>query len=226
MLYGDILFVPNYSKKPVLTASNEEYLMLLEVCEEFKKQKIDKSAREKYGSPAEIVLRNHLLRKKLNISLIAGVTIEGSKIKIKNGLLFLKGGVDPNQTVYLPSQVKMVIEVKNNAVAGKALKNEKPLDPNKVLRAKFNELEATANVKNFAVVVLSEMLLPPKSPYKWRFREDRVGKENCKVFTLVARQLYPPGGLYIKSNIEEMLRKGQMRRTEEFQELIKYLQCL
>ena len=215
--------MPSYSKKPILTANDEEFLMLIEVVEEFEKQKIEKAAREKYGSPAEIVLRNHLLMRKLNISLIAGVTIEGSKIK--NGLLFLKNGVDPNQTMYLPSQVKMVIEVKNNAAAGKS-KNEKPLDPNKMLRAKFNELEAIANVRNFAVVVFSEMLLPPKTPYKWRFREDRIGKQNCKVFTLVARQLYPSGGLHIKSNIEEMLHKGQMKKTGEFQELIKYLQCL
>jgi hypothetical protein len=216
--------VTNYSNKPLLTTDDEEYLMLIEVSEEFEKQKIDKQAREKHGSPAEIVFRRHLLKRKLNISLIPGITIEGSKIK--NGLLFLKNGVDPNQTVYLPSQVKMVIEVKNNAVAGKALKDEKHLDPNKVLRAKFYELEATAKVKNFAIIVLSEMLRPPKTPYKWRFREDRIGKENCKVFTLVARQLYPPGGLYIKSNIEEMLKNGQMKRTEEFQKLIKYLQCL
>jgi hypothetical protein len=216
--------VPNYSNKPLLTASDEEYIMLIEVSEEFEKQKTDKTAREKYGSAAEIVLRKHLVVRKLNISLLPAVTIEGSKIK--NGLLFLKNGVDPNQTVYLPSQVKMVIEVKNNAIAPKALKDQKPLDPNKLLRAKFYELEATAKVKNFAVIVLSEMLLPPKPPYKWRFREDRIGKENCKVFTLVARQLYPPGGLYIKSNIEEMLKKGQMKKTEEFQKLIKYLQCL
>jgi hypothetical protein len=215
--------VPNYSKKPLLTATDEEYTMLIEVSEEFEKQKTDKATREKYGSPAEIVLRNHLLRRNLNISLNAGITIGESKIKI--GLLFLKNGVDPNQTMYLPSQVKMLIEVKNNAVTGK-LKNEKPLDPNKVLRAKFNELEAITNVKNFAVVVLSEMLLPPKTPYKWRFKEEKIGKENCKVFTLVARQLYPAGGLYIKPNLEEMLQKGQMKKTEEFQELIKYLQCL
>jgi hypothetical protein len=216
--------VPNYSNKPLLTATDEEFTMLIEVSEEFEKQKIDKAAREKFGSPAEIVLRNHLLRRNLNISFVAGATIEGSKIKM--GLLFLKNDVDPNQTMYLSSQVKMVIEVKNNAVALKTLKNEKPLDPNKVLRAKFNELEAITNVRNFVVVVFSEMLLPPKTPYKWRFREEKIGKQNCKVFTLVARQLYPPGGLYVKSNLEEMLRKGQMKKTGEFQELIKYLQCL
>jgi hypothetical protein len=138
----------------------------------------------------------------------------------------LKGGVDPNQTTYQADQVKMVIEVKNNAVGGKTLKNGKLEDPNKALRAKFGELEATTNVRNFAVIVLSEMLLPPKTPYKWRFKENVIGKENCKVFTLVARQLYPSGGLYIKSNIVEMLQKGQMKKTGELQQLINYFKCL
>ena len=95
-----------------------------------------------------------------------------------------------------------------------------------MLRFKFNELEGTTNVRNFAVIVLSETLLPPKSPYKWRFKEEAIGKENCKVFTLVARQLYPSGGLYIKSNIVEMLQKRQMKKTGEFQQLINYLKCL
>jgi hypothetical protein len=216
--------VPNYSKKPVLTASDEEYTMLIEISEEFEKQKINKTIREKSGNPAEIVLRNHLMRRNLDLSLIPKVTIQGSKIK--NDLLLLKSGVDQNQKIYLPSQVKMVIEVKNNAVGGKTLKTGKQEDPNKVLRAKFNELEATTNVRNFAVIVLSETLLPPKTPYKWRFKEEVIGKKNCKVFTLVARQLYPPGGIYIKSNIEEMLKKGQMKKTGEFQELINYLKCL
>jgi hypothetical protein len=216
--------VPNYSNKQVLAANDEEYTMLIEVSEEFEKQKIDKKARDKYGNPAETVLRNHLLKSKLNISMVPNVAIEGSKIK--NGLLVLKNQVDPNQNSYSPDQVKMVLEVKNNAVGGKTLKNGKQEDPNKVLRTKFNELEATTNVRNFAVVVFSEMLLPPKSPYKWRYREEKIGKANTKVFTLVARQLYPPGGLYIKTNIEDMLQKGQMKKTEEFQELIKYLKCL
>jgi hypothetical protein len=216
--------VPSYSKKPVLTVSDEEYSMLIEVSEEFERQKIEKTAREKSGNPAEIVLRNHLIRRNLNLSIIPDVTIQGSKIK--NDLLLLKSGVDPNQKNYLPNQVKMVIEVKNNAVGGKILKNGKKEDPNKLLCLKFSELEATTNVRNFAVVVLSEMLLPPKSPFKGRFKEDAIGKENCRVFTLVARQLYPSGGLYIKSNIDRMLQNGQMKKTEEFQALINYLKCL
>jgi hypothetical protein len=146
--------------------------------------------------------------------------------KIKNDLLLLKNGVDPNQNTYPFDNVKMVMEIKNNAVGGKTLDNGKREDPNKVLRTKFNELEGTTDVRNFAVIVLSETLLPPRTPYKWRFKEEGIGKENCKVFTLVARQLYPPGGLYIKSSIVEMLQKEQMKKTGEFQQLINYLKCL
>jgi hypothetical protein len=216
--------VPNYSKNPFLTASDEEYIMLIEVCEEFGRQEIDKTARKKSGVATEIVIRNHLLKRNLNLSRIPQVTIQGSKIK--NDLLLLKSGVDPNQKTYPPGQVKMVIEVKNNAVGGKILKNGKQEDPNKLLHNKFNELEATTHVRNYAVIVLSEMLLPPKTPYKWRFKKELIGKENCKVFTLIARQIYPRGGLYIKSNIDGMLQKEQMKKTGELKELINYLKCL
>jgi hypothetical protein len=216
--------MPNYSKQPFLTAIDEEYTMLIEVCEEFEKQKMDKTAREKSGNPTEIIIRNHLLRRNLNLSKVPEVTIQGSKIK--NDLLLLKDGVDPNQETFPVDNVKMVIEVRNNGLGGKTLENGKREDPNKVLRFKFNELEGTTNVKNFAVIVLSETLLPPRTPYKWRFKEEVIGKGNCKVFTLVARQLYPPGGLYVKSNIVEMLQKEQMKKTGEFQQLINYLKCL
>jgi len=216
--------MPNYSKKPILTANDEEYTMLIEVSEEFQKQEIDKTTREKSGCAVEIVIRNHLLSRNLNLSMFPNVTIQGSKIK--NDLLLLKSGVDPNQKTFESDSVKMVIEIKNNAVGGKTLENGRREDPNKVLRAKFNELEATTNVRNFAVIVLSETLLPPRTPFKWRFKEEVIGKENCKVFTLVARQLYPRGGLYIKSSIMEMLQNDQMKKTGEFQRLINYLQNL
>jgi hypothetical protein len=216
--------MPNYSKQPFLTAIDEEYMMLIEVCEEFEKQKNDKIAREKSGNPTEIIVRNHLLRRNLNLSTVPEVTIQGSKIK--NDLLLLKNGVDPNQETFLVDNVKMAIEVRNNGVGGKTLENGMREDPNKVLRFRFNELEGTAKVKNFAVIVLSETLLPPRTPYKWRFKEEVIRKENCKVFTLVARQLYPPGGLFIKSNVEKMLQNEQMKKTGEFQQLINYLKCL
>ena len=216
--------MPNYSKKPILSPSDEEYAMLVEVSEEFQKQKIDKTAREKSGNATEIVIRNHLMRRNFNLSTVPNVSIQGSKIK--NDLLLLKSGVDPNQKTFPSGDVKMVIEIKNNAIGGKTLENGKREDQNKVLRAKFNEIEATTDVRNFAVIVLSETLLPPRTPCKWRFKEEVIGKENCKVFTLVARQLYPPGGLYIKSSIIEMLQNEQMKKTGEFQRLINYLQNL
>ena len=90
--------MPNYSKQPFLTANDEEYIMLIEVSEEFQKQKTDKTAREKSGNATEIVMRNHLMKRNLNLSMIPNVTIQGSKIK--NDLLLLKRGVDPNQKTY------------------------------------------------------------------------------------------------------------------------------
>ncbi len=216
--------MPNYSKKPTLTASDEEYTMLIEVCEEFQKQKTDKPTCLKTAKPTATVLRNHIKKRNLNLSTTPNPTIYGSKIK--NDLLLLKPSVDPNQENYPPNQVKMIIEVKNHGALVKTLKNGKQQDPNRALRLKFNELEATTGVRNFAVVVFSETLIPPKGPYKWRFKEDVIEKENCKVFTLVARRLYPAGGLYVKSNIEGMLKKGQMKKTQELQKLIKYLTCL
>ena len=83
--------MPNYSKKPILTASDEEYTMLIEISEECEKQKLDKTAREKSGNPTEIVIRNHLFRRNFNLSMNPNVTIQGSKIK--NDLLLLKSGV-------------------------------------------------------------------------------------------------------------------------------------
>ena len=216
--------MPNYTRTPFLTASDEEYAMLIEVSEEFEKQKIDHMAREKLGNATEIIIRSHLMKRNINLSTIPNVTIQGSKIK--NDLLLLKRGVDPNQESFTSDVVKMAIEVRNNGMAGKIMENGKREDPNKLLRFKFNEIEGTANVRNFAVIVLSETLLPPRGSYKWRFKEEVIGKENCKVFTLVARQLYPPGGLYIKSNIVEMLAKKQIKKTGEFQHLINYLKCL
>lgn len=219
-----VLVMSNYTKKPILTANDEEYAMLIEISEEFEKQKNDRTRREKFGTPTEIVIRNHLLIRTLNLSMNPNVIVQGSKIK--NDMLLLKRGVDPNQETYPSDNVKMIMEIKNNAASGKIIENGKREDPNKVLRFKFNELEANTNVRNFTVIVLSETLLPPKTPYKWRFKEKVIGKENCKVFTLVARQFYPRGGLYIKSNIAEMLQKGQMKKTGEFQQLINYLQNL
>jgi len=218
------LFVPNYINKPLLTANDEEYTMLLEVSEEFERQKIDNTPLEKYGKPTEIVIRNHLAKRGLNFSTAPKVTIQGSKIE--NDLLLLKAGVDPQHKVYTSEQVKMIIEVKNSGAGAKTLQNGKKEDPNKTLHTKFNELQATTNIKNFAVIVLSETLLSHKSPYKWRYKENAIGKENCKVFTLVARQLYPTGGLYIKTNITKMLEKGQLKKTGELQKLINYLKCL
>ena len=119
--------MPNYSNKPLLTASDEEYPMLIEVSEEFEKQKIDKTARENSGTATEIVMRNHLIRRNLNLSMIPNVTVEGSKIK--NDLLLLKIGIDPYLKKFPSESVKMIMEIKNNGVGGKTWKTENGKTP-------------------------------------------------------------------------------------------------
>ena len=47
--------MPNYSKKPSLKDTDEEYAMLIEVTEEFDKQKADKTSLGKVGKAPEIV---------------------------------------------------------------------------------------------------------------------------------------------------------------------------
>jgi len=110
------------------------------------KAKNRQTQREKKVNPTVIVLRNHFIRRNLNLSTTPNATIQGSKIK--TDLLLLKNGVNPNQEDYVPSQVKMIIEARNHGAAAKTLKTGKQQDPNRALRLKFNELEATTSVRN------------------------------------------------------------------------------
>jgi len=199
-----------------LKKEDEEFQMLLEVAEEYSKQKSGDTSRKKSGNATEIVIRNHLLKREFNVTLNPNVKIQGSKRK--NDILLLKPNVDSNKLTYAPNEVDTVLEIKNNAVGG-------PEDiPNKKVKDIFDELERDTEVNRFAVVVLSETLLPPRKPYKWRYTEEGIGKKNCRVFTLVARKKYPKGGLYKKDAIMEMLEKEEMRRTEDWDQLLKYLQ--
>jgi hypothetical protein len=172
------IFVPNYSKQPFLTANDEEYTMLIEVTEEFEKQKLDKTIREKSGSPTEIVIRNHLLRKNLNLSTIPDVTIEGSKIK--NGLLLLKIGVDPNQKTYPSNQVKMVIEVKNNAVAGKTLKNGKTQDPNRFYALNLMSLKQLLMLRILLLPFFRKRCCHPKRLTNGDLKKKRLENKTAK----------------------------------------------
>jgi len=209
-----------------LTREDEEFQMLLEVAKGVKdrlakaEEKGEKlTIRQISGEVTENVVRDHLSRRNLNVSTIRNVKIYPAKIK--NDMVLLKPRVKPTESAYPSKDVDVVLEIKNNATPSR--RNKKPVQPSITIREKFDELERDTGVNRFAVVVLSEKLLS-KTPYKYRITEKEIGKKNCRVFTLVARKRYPKGGLYLKVNIVEMLEKGEMKRTEDWDRFLKYLQ--
>jgi hypothetical protein len=209
----------DYTAKPFLTAKDEEYQMLIEVAEEYTRQRSYKTAERKSGDASEIVVRNHLLQSGLNISK-PKVKINGSSMEID--LLSLKNKVNPNRdTPYEPSEVDTVIEVKNNAVGGKRRSDGTQEDPNERIRNDFNRLERLTKTNRFAVVVLSETLLPPRKPYKWRFCEEKIGKTNCRVFTLVARKRWDK--MYQVGVVKSLLGNQEMKKTGEWEDFVAYL---
>jgi len=205
-----------------LAEKDEEFQMLIQVAEEYIRQHGKKTAEKRSGDATEIVIRSHFLKHGLNMS-EPKAGIEGSDIEID--LLLLKPNVNPNREVpYQPEEVKAAVEVKNNAVGGKWI-DGKQEDPNDKIRDDFNELESVG-VNLFAVAVLSETLPsdPEKKPYKWRIQENKIGKRNCRVFTLVAREKWRR--LYEVDVVREMLKDREMRRTGEWEELLAYLRAL
>jgi len=210
-----------------LTREDEEFQMLLDVADEFSKQKSGYTTRKKSGNATEIVIRNNLLKRRFNVTLKPDVKIQGSNTK--NDMLLLKPN-EPNELEqYAPVKVDMVLEIKNNATP--AQRNKKSVQPSEVIRDKFDKLERDTGVNRFAVVVLSEKLLS-ETPYKYAITEKKIRKENCKVFTLVARREYPRypkysrGGLYTKEVILKMLENHELWKTEEWEKLIAYLKAV
>jgi hypothetical protein len=204
----------------VLTKNDEEFQMLIEVAEEYAKQRREKTAEKRSGDATEIVIRSHLLKHGLNMS-EPKARIEGSDIEID--LLLLKPNINTRmEAPYQHGELSTVIEIKNNAVGGKRRIDGTQEDPNDKIRNDFDELEGVG-ADRFAVIVLSETLPsnPERKPYKWRIQESKIGKKNCHVFTLVARERWHK--LYDVTVINKMLIEMEMRRTEEWEKLLEYL---
>jgi hypothetical protein len=196
-------------KKPLLTKKDEEYQMLIEVAEENIRQDKEKSAQKKRGFPFEVVVREHLLRRGFNLTFNPNVTIEGSEIK--NDLFFLKSTVNPNLKKYSPSEVNLVIEVKNNA----------GVDSAKSIKENFDALKKHSPDLRFAVVVLSE-----KTGYQHEVTDEKPGYQTYKSFTLVSRRIYPKtGGLYSPKAIMDMLKNKDLKRTGDWERFIAYLKA-
>jgi len=194
--------------KPFLTEQDEEYQMLIEVAEEYLKQKKEKTPQNKSGKATEIVIREHLLRRGFNITLNPNVKFLGSNIK--NDLLLLKEPkTNPNQLEYSLTEVNMVIEIKNNAVANQS----------RIIKENFDELKALSPDLRFGVVVLSE-----RKGYTHEITDTKLGDRKYRSFTLVSRRIYPEvGGLYSKKAIVDMLEKKEMKKTGEWDKFIAYL---
>jgi hypothetical protein len=189
----------------VLRREDEEFQMLLEVADEYLRQKSGDTPQNKSGNATEIVIRNHLLRKGFHVTLNRNVKIQGSNIR--NDSLLLKPNINPNKLVYAPNEVDTVIEIKNNAVANQS----------RIIKENFDELGRNGNFR-FAVIVLSE-----RKGYTHEITEEKLENKKYRVFTLVYRKKYPIGGLYRKEAIMEMLENNEMTKTGKWEELLAYL---
>jgi len=189
----------------ILRREDEEFQMLLEVAEEYSRQKSEDTPQNKSGNATEIVIRNHLSRKGFNVTLNPNVKIQG--LNIRNDSLLLKPNINPNNLVYAHNKVDTVIEIKNNAVANQS----------RIIKENFDELGRIGNFR-FAVIVLSE-----RKGYTHEITEEKLQNKKYRVFTLVYRKKYPIGGLYCKEAIMEMLENNEMTKTRKWEELLAYL---
>lgn len=180
--------------------------MLLEVAEEFLRQKSEDTPQNKSGNATETVIRNHLLKRGLNMTLNPNVNIQGSSIRIDS--LLLKPKTNPNKLSYSPSEVNTVVEIKNNAVANQS----------RIIKENFDELSGVSENFRFAVIVLSE-----RKGYTHEITDEKLENKKYRVFTLVSRKKYPMGGLYRKEAIVEMLNNSEMIKTGKWEELLAYL---
>jgi hypothetical protein len=189
-----------------LTEQDEEFQILLEVADEYSRQKSGDTPQNKSGNATEIVIRNHLLKRGYNVTLNPNVKIQGLNTRIDS--LLLKPNVNPSKLMYAPSEVNTIIEIKNNAVANQS----------RIIKENFDELRGVSENFRFAVIVLSE-----RKGYTHEITEKKLENKKHRVFTLVSRKKYPMGGLYRKEAIVEMLNNNEMTKTGKWEELLEYL---
>ena len=194
-------------EKLLLTEQDEEFQMLIEVAEEYLKQKRGATPQNKSGNATEIVIRNHLLKRGFNMTLSPNVKIQGSEIR--NDSLLLKPSVNPRKQLYSPNEVDTVIEIKNNAVANQS----------RIIKENFDELRVISENFRFAAIVLSE-----RKGYTHEITDEKLGNPKYRSFSLVSRRQYPSvGGLYSKEAIMDMMKKKEMKKTGDWERLIAYL---
>jgi hypothetical protein len=196
-------------KKPLLTKKDEEYDMLIEVAEDYIKQKTDKDL-EKSGTAAEVVIREHLICRGFNVTLNPNQKLEGSEIKCS--MFMLESIVNPSQKEYTPNEVKMVIQILNSTDADSLNK----------IKTQFDELKKIGKYLQFTVVILSE-----KIGYTHEITTDKLCNQTYRAFTLVSRKAHPKiGGLYSTNAVDEMLKKKELKKTGEWETFIAAIKAV
>jgi hypothetical protein len=195
-------------KKPLLTKKDEEYEMLLEVAEDYIKQKTDKDL-EKSGTAVEVVIREHLISRGFNVSLTPNLKLEGSEHK--NSMFLLEPISNPSQKEYPANEVKMVIQVINSADADSLTK----------IKTQFDDLKTLGKYLQFAVVILSE-----KIGYTHEITTEKLGDKAYRAFTVVSRKAHPKaGGLYNETAVNDMLKKKELKKTGDWDAFISAIKA-
>jgi hypothetical protein len=154
------------SQKFALTTVDEELQMLLEVAEKFENAKQKKGRelnitekRDLSGKETENIIRSHLLKRGFNLSRPREFLIDDEIGSMEIDLMLLRKGVDPEDCPYSPKDVRVVFEIKNNAVADQITRT----------KSNFDRISKRVNV-GFAFVCLSE-----RTSYTHRVTQEASG---------------------------------------------------
>ncbi len=188
---------------PFLTEQHEEYQMLKDFVDEYRKQE-GSSKQYKSGNATLNVIHKHLVGKGIRLPKNPKVKIREVKTKM-NLLYLLRVGVDPNQSDYSVHDLDAVLKISNNAV-GSSKKNT----PSEPARNTFEKFEQQNGNLRFHVVVLVE------SPnYRNRFQNALV---------LVFRNPQIPKVVYDDASlIEDLVKNNQLKKTRKWEELLTCL---
>jgi hypothetical protein len=201
-----------------LRESDEELQMLLEVAEKFENSKRLKGReltktekRDLSGRETENIIRAHLLKKGLNLSRTREFLADNDVGSMEIDLMLLRKDVDPEDCPYNPKDVRVVFEIKNNAVTDQATKT----------RANFDRVKKRVNV-GFAFVCLSE-----RTSYPHRVTPEALG---YPVFELVSRirsrDVWMESKNEIMMETRRIARNGglSMWKTGSWAALLSYLE--
>lgn len=194
-------------KKPALTKKDQEYQILCEVAQEYIRQKQEKGPKKK-ETAAEIIIREHLQSRGFNVTFNPNVKIAGTEVT--NSLFLLHATSNPDQEEYVPDDVKMVIEIKNNAAANQS----------ETIKKGFDEIKELAPHLSFGVVVLSERL-----GFAHEVTEEKLGDPAYRSFTFVSRRTSPKddGGLFSEKNLGDLIKAKDMKKTGDWERFIAHL---